>query len=174
MPVTAQRSSNGNGVGRCFTLSKRTHVRGAIRSGAWSLSATRGTRPHRRSTVAKRSDHDPPNSPAARSACVNYFAANSRLAQADGAAREPTGRLLVMVAVVGASMLLPGIVHLRLGAALSGCIFLLVTGVLSVIQFAAPFVEPTARAALLSGIAFALGWLVSVAAARSAARLMRV
>jgi hypothetical protein len=78
-----------------------------------------------------------------------------------------------MVAVVGASMLLPGIAHLRLGAALSGFTFLLVTGVLSVIQFAAPFVEPTARAALFSGIAFALGWPVSVAAARSAARLVR-
>jgi len=75
--------------------------------------------------------------------------------------------------VVAASLLLPGIAHLRLGAALSGLAFLLVTAVLSAIQFAAPVIEPTERAAFVSSIAFALGWLVSLVAARSAARLLR-
>ena len=75
--------------------------------------------------------------------------------------------------VVGASLLVPGVAHLRLGAAVNGLAFLFVTAVLSTIQFGAPFVEPAARAALCSGVAFGLGWLVSLVAARSAARLVR-
>ena len=85
---------------------------------------------------------------------------------------SPSRRLL-LVAVIAASLVLPGIAHLRLGAAVSGVVFLLVTGALAAIQFGAPFVEPAAQAALFSGIAFALGWLVSLVAARSAARLVR-
>lgn len=79
---------------------------------------------------------------------------------------------LVLVAV-GASLLLPGIAHVRLGAVLSGAGFLLLTAVLSTIQFAAPFIERPAAAVILSGSAFAVGWLVSLVAARSAARLVR-
>jgi hypothetical protein len=86
--------------------------------------------------------------------------------------RVTSRSFLIMAIVIGASLLLPGIAHLRLGAALSGFVFLLVTGLLSAVQFAAPFLEPTARAALFSGIAFGLGWLVSLLAARSAARLV--
>lgn len=93
-------------------------------------------------------------------------------AQNDRAVGTSSHRLL-LAAVVGSSVLLPGIAHLRLGAVLSGLAFLLVTAVLSAIQFAAPIIEPTARAALLSSVAFALGWLVSLVAARSAARLLR-
>lgn len=85
---------------------------------------------------------------------------------------HPSRRLLLVV-VLAASLVLPGIAHLRLGAAASGLVFLIVTAALSAIQFGAPFVEPTEPAALFSGVAFALGGLVSLVAARSAARLVR-
>jgi hypothetical protein len=82
-------------------------------------------------------------------------------------------RPLLLLAVVAASLVLPGIAHLRLGAAVSGLIFLLLTLALSAIQFAAPFFERPSVAVLFSGSAFAVGWLVSLVAARSAARLVR-
>jgi hypothetical protein len=100
-----------------------------------------------------------------------FAVACTHLAQKDRVAGTSSHRLVV-AAVVASSLLLPGIAHLRLGAVLSGFAFLLVTAVLSAIQFAAPIIEPTAQAALLSSIAFALGWLVSLVAARSAARLL--
>ena len=79
---------------------------------------------------------------------------------------------LLLVVVVAASLLLPGVAHLRLGAAVNGLVFLLLTAVLSAIQFAAPFVERPSIAVVSSGSAFAVGWLVSLVAARSAARLV--
>jgi hypothetical protein len=82
-------------------------------------------------------------------------------------------RSLPLLAVVAASLVLPGVAHLRLGAAVSGLVFLLLTAVLSAIQFAAPFVERPSVAVVFSGSAFAVGWLVSLVAARSAARLVR-
>jgi hypothetical protein len=82
-------------------------------------------------------------------------------------------RSLLLFAAVAASLVLPGIAHLRLGAAVSGLTFLLLTAVLSAIQFAAPFFERPSIAVVFSGSAFAVGWLVSLAAARSAARLVR-
>jgi hypothetical protein len=82
-------------------------------------------------------------------------------------------RSLPLLVVVAASLVLPGIAHLRLGAAVSGLVFLVLTAVLSAIQFAAPFVERPSVAVVFSGSAFAVGWLVSVVAARSAARLVR-
>lgn len=81
---------------------------------------------------------------------------------------------LLLLAVVAASLLLPGVAHLRLGAAVNGLMFLLLTVVLSTVQFAAPFVERPSIAAVFSGSAFAVGWLVSLVAARSAARLVNV
>jgi hypothetical protein len=76
------------------------------------------------------------------------------------------------VVAVGASLLLPGIAHLRFRAVVDGLVFLSLTALLSAIQFAAPFVERPPVAIVLSGSAFGLGWIVSVAAARSAARLV--
>ena len=81
----------------------------------------------------------------------------------------------VLVLVVTASVLIPGVAHLRLGAVWDGLVYLAVVGLLSAAQFGAPFVEPTTRAAaLLAGVAFGLGWLLSLVAARSAARLVSV
>jgi len=118
-------------------------------------------------------DDEPLDSPAVPIGGLDLLApAYGHPAQEDRVGGHSSHRLL-LAAVVAASLLLPGIAHLRLGAALSGLAFLLVTAVLSAIQFAAPIVEPTAQAALFSGIAFALGWLVSLVAARSAARLLR-
>jgi hypothetical protein len=123
--------------------------------------------------IADRGDDEPLHSPAVAIADTDLRAVPyGHLAQKDRVAGT-SSHPLVFAAVVAVSLLLPGIAHLRLGAALSGLAFLLVTAVLSAIQFAAPIIEPTARAALLSSIAFALGWLVSLAAARSAARLLR-
>jgi len=81
-------------------------------------------------------------------------------------------RFLLLLVVVAASLLLPGVAHLRLGAAFTGLGFLLLTAVLSTIQFAAPFIERPSIAVVYSGSAFAVGWLVSLVAARSAARLL--
>jgi hypothetical protein len=81
-------------------------------------------------------------------------------------------RSLLLLAVIGASLLLPGVAHLRLGAGVQGVGFLSVTAVLSVVQFTAPFVERPSIAVLFSGSAFAVGWLVSLVAARSAARFV--
>ena len=83
----------------------------------------------------------------------------------------PPGRLIRLV-VIGISLILPGIAHIRLGAVVTGAAFLLLTALLSAVQFGVPFIDPTPDGALFSGAAFALGWLVSVAAARSAARLI--
>jgi hypothetical protein len=123
--------------------------------------------------IAARVDDEPLDSPDVAIGEMDLRAvAYGHPAQNDPAAGT-SPHPLVLAAVVAASLLLPGIAHLRLGAALSGLAFLLVTAALSTIQFAAPIVEPTARAALFSSIAFALGWLVSILAARSAARLLR-
>jgi hypothetical protein len=123
--------------------------------------------------IAARVDDEPLDSPDVAIGDMDLRAvAYGHLPQKDPAA-VTSPHPLVLAAVVAASLLLPGIAHLRLGAALSGLAFLLVTAALGAIQFAAPIVEPTARAALLSSIAFALGWLVSLLAARSAARLLR-
>jgi hypothetical protein len=84
--------------------------------------------------------------------------------------RSPPSLLLLVV--IAASLLLPGIAHLRLGAAVTGLVFLLLTAVLSAVQFASPFVERPSIAIVSSGSAFAVGWLVSLVAARSAARLV--
>ena len=83
-------------------------------------------------------------------------------------------RRVVLVATLAVTLVLPGIAHIRLGAAASGLAFLVVAAGLSAIQFGAPFVEPNGRAAIFSGLAFALGWLVSLVAARSVARLVRL
>jgi hypothetical protein len=82
-------------------------------------------------------------------------------------------RSLLLLGVIGVSLLLPGVAHLRLGAGVRGVGFLSVTAVLSVVQFAAPFVERPSVAVMFSGSAFAVGWLVSLVAARSAARFVR-
>jgi hypothetical protein len=89
-----------------------------------------------------------------------------------GSVQFNPSRRVLLLAVITASLVLPGIAHLRLGAAVSGLAFLVVTAALGVVQFGAPFFEPTAQAALYSGIAFVLGWPVSLMAARSAARLV--
>lgn len=86
-------------------------------------------------------------------------------------ASRPSRSPLLLIAVA-ASLVLPGIAHLRLGAAVSGLLFLLVTAVLSAVEFAAPFLERPSVAVTFSGSAFALGCVVSVVAARSAARLV--
>ncbi len=78
----------------------------------------------------------------------------------------------LLLLAVGVSLLVPGLAHLRLGAAVSGLLFLLLTAALSAVQFAAPFVERPSTAVLYSGSAFALGCVVSLLAARSAARLV--
>ena len=85
----------------------------------------------------------------------------------------PRSRTLLLLAVVGGSLLLPGIAHLRLGAALSGLAFLLAAAALTAIQFAAPFMERPELAVAFSGSAFAIGCVVSLVAARSAARLVK-
>ena len=82
-------------------------------------------------------------------------------------------RKLLLVLAVGASLLLPGIAHLRLGRARVGAVYLLVTVLLTGVQFSSPFWEPhLATAALISGIAFGVGWVLSAAAAHGAARLV--
>jgi len=78
-------------------------------------------------------------------------------------------RSLLLLAAVAASLLLPGVAHLRLGAAARGLVFLCLTAMLSAVQFAAPFLERPSIAVVYSGSAFAVGCLVSVVAARSAA-----
>jgi hypothetical protein len=85
---------------------------------------------------------------------------------------QRSGSLLPLLAVA-ASLLVPGIAHLRLGAAVSGLLFLLLTAVLSAVQFAAPLLERPSTAVAYSGSAFALGCIVSLVAARSAARLVQ-
>lgn len=74
--------------------------------------------------------------------------------------------------VVCCSALLPGAAHLRLGAFGDGLGYLSVVGLLNLVQFGAPCVETPAAAAASSGTAFALGWVISALAARSAARLV--
>ena len=86
---------------------------------------------------------------------------------------DPLPSRAVPVVAVAASLLLPGIAHLRLGAALSGLLFLFLTALLSAVQFAAPLLERPSTAVAYSGAAFALGCVVSLVAARSAARLAR-
>jgi hypothetical protein len=81
-------------------------------------------------------------------------------------------RWLLLLVVIGASLLLPGVAHLRLGDGVRGVGFLSVTAVLSAVQFAAPFLERPSIAVMFSGSAFAVGLLVSVVAARSAARFV--
>jgi hypothetical protein len=78
-----------------------------------------------------------------------------------------------MVLIVAAvSALVPGIVHLRLGAVADGIVFLAVLAVLNAAQFGAPFLDPDAASAgLVVAAAFALGFPLSALAARSAARL---
>jgi hypothetical protein len=79
-----------------------------------------------------------------------------------------------VVAAVAASALLPGTAHLRLGAVPDGLVYLAALAVVNAAQFGAPFLEPTAQAAAtLAGLAFVLGLILSVVAARSAARLAR-
>ena len=82
-------------------------------------------------------------------------------------------RSLLPLLAVAASLVLPGVAHLRLGAAVSGLSFLLVTALLSAVQFTAPLLERPSIAVACSGSAFALGCVVSVLAARSAARLVQ-
>ena len=78
-----------------------------------------------------------------------------------------------MLVVVAASALLPGIAHLRLGAVNDGLAYLGVLAALNAVQFGAPVVDPDhAGAALAAGVAFGLGWALSLVAARSAARLV--
>ena len=84
-----------------------------------------------------------------------------------------SSRSPLLLVAVGASLLLPGIAHLRSGAAVNGLVFLLLTAVLSAVQFAAPLVERPSIAVGFSASAFALGCVLSVMAARSAARLVR-
>jgi hypothetical protein len=80
---------------------------------------------------------------------------------------------LLFLALVVASALVPGVVHLRLGAVFDGLVYLTLLVVLNCAQFGAPFLEPsTSGAALLAGVAFALGFPLSILAARSAARLV--
>jgi len=78
----------------------------------------------------------------------------------------------LLTLAVCCSALLPGSVHLRLGLVADGLIYLAVVAVLNVVQFGAPFFETAGAAAVSSGTAFALGWVVSAVAARSAARLV--
>jgi hypothetical protein len=83
-------------------------------------------------------------------------------------------RRALVLAAVAASALVPGLVHLRLGAVGEGLFYLFLLALLNAAQFGAPFLEPDpARAALLAGVAFALGWPLSLVAARSAVRLVR-
>ena len=69
--------------------------------------------------------------------------------------------------------LVPGIAHLRLGAARTGLLYLFVVAGLSTVQFGAPFFESPAKAALAVSLSFGLGWVVSVLATRSTVRLLR-
>jgi len=89
---------------------------------------------------------------------------------ASGTARR--GRVVVAV-TVAVSVLVPGLAHLRLGAVADGVAYLLLFGVLSAVQIAAPLAERPASAALHASLAFGLGWVVSLQAARSAVRLVR-
>jgi hypothetical protein len=84
-----------------------------------------------------------------------------------------TDRPLVFLIVCAASFMLPGVAHLRLGAARAGLVYLAVVLMLSTVQFGAPFVERPAEAALAVSVAFTLGWVVSLVATRSAVRLVR-
>jgi len=84
-----------------------------------------------------------------------------------------TDRPLFFLFVCAASFMLPGIAHLRLGAARVGLAYLAVVLMLSTVQFGAPFVERPAEAALFVSVAFTLGWVVSLVATRSAVRLVR-
>lgn len=77
-----------------------------------------------------------------------------------------------MVAVVAISALIPGAAHFRLGALSGGVAYLASAALLTGVQIAAPILERPAQAALVSGTAFALGWVVSALAARSAAQLI--
>jgi len=82
-------------------------------------------------------------------------------------------RPLLLALAVGVSLLLPGVAHLRLGRVRIGLAYLVVLAAINVAQFGAPFLEPhIATAALISGVAFGLGWVLSAAAAQSAARLV--
>jgi hypothetical protein len=81
-------------------------------------------------------------------------------------------RLLVVAAVV-VSALIPGAAHLRLGALWNGLTYLGMAAALTAAQVAAPILDAhPAQAALVSGTAFALGWVVSAFAARSATQLI--
>ncbi|MGH3048922.1 MAG: hypothetical protein ACRDLK_02110 [Gaiellaceae bacterium] len=79
-------------------------------------------------------------------------------------------RMVLIVAAVSA--LVPGIVHLRLGAVADGIVFLAVLALLNAAQFGAPFLDPdAATSGVVVAAAFALGFPLSALAARSAARL---
>ena len=81
-------------------------------------------------------------------------------------------RRLTVFGVVAISALIPGAVHFRLGALWGGLTYLGAAALLTAVQVAAPIFERPALAALVSGTAFGLGWVVSALAARSAAQLV--
>lgn len=82
-------------------------------------------------------------------------------------------RGITILLVIAVSALVPGAAHLRLGSLTGGVAYLGSAALLTGVQVAAPIVDASAaQAALISGTAFALGWVLSALAARSAARLV--
>jgi hypothetical protein len=82
-------------------------------------------------------------------------------------------RRLTVLLVLAVSVLVPGAAHLRLGALSGGIAYMGSAAALTAVQVLAPLVDAhAAQAALVSGTAFALGWVVSAHAARSASRLV--
>lgn len=80
---------------------------------------------------------------------------------------------VTVLLVIAVSALVPGVVHLRLGALTGGIAYMGSAAALTAVQVLAPLMDAhAAQAALVSGTAFGLGWVISALAARSASRLV--